>query len=246
MLTNKVALVTGGSRGIGKEICINLAKNHCNVALVFQGNKEKADEVCATLKSMGVNSIAYKCDVANFNDVKELIQLVIKDFSTIDILVNCAGIIKDNLTLAMTEDDFDSVINVNLKGTFNTIKHIYPIFARKRKGRIINISSISGLMGNAGQANYSASKAGVVGLSKTIAKELASRSITCNVVAPGFIETAMTSSLNQVTLEKAINEVPMKRMGKAEEVAALVSFLASDSASYITGEVIKVDGGMYI
>lgn len=246
MLKGKVALITGGSRGIGKAIAIEMAKNGADVALVYFGNTAAAEEVVALAEVSNVKAKAYCCDVSNFDAVKSLVENIISDFGGIDIVVNNAGIIKDGLTLNMKEEDFDRVIGTNLKGTFNVIRHSYSHFMKKRKGRIINIASVSGLMGNAGQANYSSAKAGVVGLTKTIAKELASRNITCNAIAPGFIETDMTSGINEEIKLKATENIPLKKMGKPEDVASLAVFLASDSAGYITGEVIKVDGGLYI
>jgi len=245
-MNGKIALVTGGSRGIGRAVCRELAACGCGVAVVYGGNEEAAEETCKLVREAGCRAEKYACRVEDYASVESLVKQVISDFGTVDILVNSAGIVRDKLMLAMTETDFDEVLDVNLKGVFNTVKQLYPVFLRKRGGRIINISSVSGLMGNAGQANYSASKAGVVGLTKTVARELASRGVTCNAVAPGFIETDMTGALSGAVLSAAMGAIPMRRMGGADEVAALVAFLASDKAAYITGEVIKVDGGLYI
>ncbi len=246
MLKGKVALVTGGSRGIGRAICLELAAKGCSVAVVYQGNRDAAEDTVRALADLGADAQSFCCKVESADSVKTLVGEVIAKFGTVDILVNSAGIVKDGLLLGMSEQDFDSVIAVNLKGAFNTIKQLYPVFMKKRSGRIINISSVSGMMGNPGQANYSASKAGLIGLSKTVAKELAGRGVTCNVISPGFIETDMTDALSDVVKSGAVNVIPMRRMGRAQEVASLAGFLATDAASYITGEVIKVDGGLYI
>lgn len=242
MLKGKCAFVTGGSRGIGAAICRKFAENGADVAFVYAGNTEKAEAFAGELASAyGVNVKCYKCDVSDFAAVADTVKQVNAEFGGIDVLVNNAGITRDKLILGMKEDDFDRVIDVNLKGTFNTVRQVYPLMVRKKSGRIINISSVVGLMGNAGQANYSASKAGIVGLTKSAAKELASRGITVNAIAPGFIDTDMTEALGDSPL---VEQIPMKRTGKPEEVASLALFLASDMASYITGEVIRVDGGL--
>lgn len=242
MLTNKVAVVTGGSRGIGKAACIKFAENGANIALIYTNDKEKANEVVNTLVSLNVKAKAYMCDVSDFEATKSTFSEILSDFGTVDILVNNAGIIRDKLVMGMSESDFNKVIDVNLKGSFNCIKQVYPVLAKKRSGKIINISSVSGLMGNAGQANYSASKAGLIGLTKTVAKELAGRGVSCNAIAPGFIKTDMTESFAEN--EALISTIPMKRMGNAEEVANLILFLSSDQSNYITGEVIRIDGGL--
>lgn len=245
-LENKTALVTGAGRGIGRAIAVELAKNGADVAVVYAGNSVAADETVSMIEALGRKAKAYQCDVSGFEDTKKLVDTVIEDFGGIDILVNNAGINRDSLMRSMKEEDFDAVINTNLKGTFNMIKHCYGHFIRKRSGRIINISSLAGLMGNAGQTNYAAAKAGIVGLTKSVAKELAGRNITCNAIAPGFIETDMTKKMPEKVLEAAVAQIPMKRMGKPEDIASMAAFLASDSAAYITGEVIKIDGGLYI
>lgn len=244
MLKDKVAIVTGASRGIGKAIALEMAKNGANVAIIYAGNKEKAEEVKTEVEAFGVKSNIYKCDVSVFEEASECVKSIVNDFGKIDILVNNAGITKDSLVLSMSDSDFSAVVDTNLKGAFNMIKQVYSLFMKQRTGRIINISSVSGLMGNAGQANYSASKAGVVGLTKTVAKELAARGITCNAIAPGFIETDMTDKLSDKVKEAAISSIPMRKMGKPEDIAYMAAFLASDNAKYITGEVIRVDGGI--
>lgn len=245
-MNGKIALVTGASRGIGKAIAVKLASCGADVAVVYNGNESAANETCAEITALGRKAAAYKCNVADFAAVKELVDTVIKDFGGVDILVNNAGITKDGLVLSMTEKDFDDVVLTNLKGTFNTIKHLYSHFARRRAGRIINITSVSGLMGNAGQANYSAAKAGVIGLTKTVAKELAGRNITCNAIAPGFISTDMTDAMPEDARAKVVLNVPLKKMGAVSDIAAMAAYLASDDAGYITGEIIKIDGGLYI
>ncbi len=244
MLSGKTAIITGGSRGIGREIAINMAKNGANVAIIYSGNEESALETCSMASDFGIKAKSFKCDVSDFEQTKQTTQEIISEFGTVDILVNNAGITKDNLIIRMSEEDFDSVMSINLKGAFNMIKHLYSPFIRKKSGRIINITSVSGLMGNAGQANYSASKAGMIGLTKTVAKELAGKNVTCNAIAPGFIDTDMTESLPEAVKLGATQAIPMKRMGTPQEIAHLAVFLASDSSSYITGEVIRVDGGM--
>lgn len=245
-LSEKNAVVTGSSRGIGKAIALKLASLGANVAVVYAGNAEKAAETVAEIEALGVKAKAYACDVSDFEAAKALVAEVIADFGGIDILVNNAGIIRDGLVLSMKEDDFDKVINVNLKGSFNMIKNTYQHFMKKRRGRIINISSVVGINGNAGQANYASAKAGIIGLTKSVAKELAARNVTVNAVAPGYIETDMTNSMPEKAKEAVMASIPMRRVGQGEDIANTVAFLASDEAAYITGEVIKVDGGMAI
>lgn len=243
-LNGKTALVTGASRGIGRAIALRLAEDGANVAVIYAGSADKAEAVVNEITALGVNAKAYRCNVADSAAVNETVKAVTNDLGKIDILVNNAGITRDGLMLRMKDEDFDAVLDTNLKGAFNMIRACYSGFIRKKSGRIINISSVSGIMGNAGQANYSASKAGVIGLTKSVARELASRGITCNAVAPGFIQTDMTENLGDNN--PLLNSIPLGRMGKPEDIAAAVAFLASDRAAYITGEVLKVDGGLAI
>lgn len=242
MLKGQTAIVTGGSRGIGAAVCEALAQNGADVALLYAGNKERAQQTVEKLLTYGVRAQAFCCDVANYEQTAQTVQQIRETFGRVDILVNNAGITRDKLVMAMKPADFDAVLQTNLTGAFHMIKQVYPIFARQKSGKIVNISSVSGLMGNAGQANYAASKAGLVGLTKSVAKELASRGICCNAVAPGFIQTDMTEKF--VDNEALLQQIPQKRMGRPEEVAALVLFLASPQADYITGEVIRIDGGL--
>lgn len=245
MLKGKKALITGASRGIGRAIAIEFAKQGADVAIVYAGNEAAAEETKAECLKYEVNAVTYKCDVSDFEATKETVTQVKKEFGTIDILVNNAGVTRDGLVAMMKEADFDTVIDTNLKGTFNMIKHCTPIFIRNKGGKIINISSVSGIMGNAGQANYSASKAGVIGLTKAVARELAARNINCNAIAPGFISTDMTKDLNADN-NVLLGSIPLGRVGEPQDIADMAAFLASDKASYITGEVIRVDGGMAI
>ena len=242
MLKGRTAVVTGGSRGIGRAVCLKLAQNGCDVAFLYAGNEGKASETLTELQALGVKAAAFRCDVSDSNAVKEVFGRILTQFGHIDILVNNAGITRDKLVLGMKCEDFDDVIGVNLRGTFYTIKQVYPLFAKQRSGKIVNISSVAGLMGNAGQANYAASKAGVIGLTKTVAKELASRGVCCNAVAPGFIRTDMTEKFSDD--EKVVSTIPVNRVGTPEEVASLVLFLCLPCSDYITGEVIRIDGGL--
>lgn len=246
MLEGKVALVTGGGRGIGRAIALKLAAYGAAVAVNYCGSKEKAEEVADLILKNGGKAKVYACNVADFQASKEMTEQVIKDFGGLDILVNNAGITRDNLLMKMSEEEFDMVLNTNLKGTFHTMRHVSRYMLKQRKGKIINISSVSGILGNAGQANYAASKAGVIGLTKTMARELASRGITVNAVAPGFVETEMTDVLKEDIKEAACAQIPLGKFGKPEDIAEMVAFLASEKADYITGQVISVDGGMNI
>ena len=242
MLNGKVAVVTGGSRGIGAAAVRELAAKGADVAVIYAGNQELADKECQECRERyGVRAGSYCCDVADFEAAKEAVAKIKEDFGKVDILVNNAGITRDKLLLMMKEEDFDAVLGVNLKGAFNMIRHVSSLFIRNKGGKIINVSSVVGLHGNAGQANYAASKAGIIGLTKSVAKELAGKNILCNAVAPGFIETDMTKSLSGAE-EAWLNRIPLKRAGKAEEVAKAVVVLAE--SDYITGEVLRVDGGM--
>lgn len=244
MLEGKIAVVTGGSRGIGREIALTLAGYGATVVVNYNGSKEKAQEVVDAIKNQGKEAIAIKASVSDNTEVESMIKEVMDQFGRIDILVNNAGITKDNLMMKMTEEDFDAVIDTNLKGTFYCMKQVYRIMLKQRYGRIVNMSSVTGVIGNAGQVNYAASKAGVIGMTKSLARELGSRGITVNAVAPGFIETEMTDVLSDKVKEEIANQIPLKRMGAVKDVAETVAFLASDKASYITGQVLHVDGGM--
>ena len=242
MISGKVALITGASRGIGRAVALKLASCGADVAVIYAGNADKASEVCKAARESGVRAEMFRCDVSDFTAAKETVEAVKHAFGTIDILINNAGITRDGLIMTMKEDAFDSVVDVNLKGAFNMIRHCAAIFVKKRGGKIINISSVAGLIGNAGQTNYSASKAGLIGLTKSVARELASRNICCNAVAPGFIETDMTESIGPDNALMAA--IPLGRAGLPEEVAELTAFLCR--ADYITGEVIRIDGGLAI
>ena len=244
MLNGKTAVVTGGGSGIGKATALKLAADGANIVVVHMDPEEKAAAVIAEIEALGVKAKAIRMDVSDFSAVEAMIGDIVAEFGSIDILINCAGITKDGLIARMKEDQFDAVISVNLKGTFNMIRHCTPVFMKQKSGTIVNVSSVSGLIGNPGQANYSTSKAGVVGLTKSTAKELVSRGVRCNAVAPGFIATDMTANLSKNN--KLVDMIPRKRMGTADEVADLIFFLASDASSYITGEIIKVDGGVAI
>ena len=245
-LTGKVTLVTGASRGIGRQIALTLAGYGATVIVNYNGSAAKAEEVVNEITANGGMAESMQCSVSDFEKSKEMIDGIVKKYGRLDILVNNAGITKDNLIMKMSEDDFDAVIATNLKGAFNCIKHISRQMLKQKSGHIVNISSVSGVMGNAGQVNYSASKAGIIGMTKAVAREMASRGITCNAVAPGFIKTDMTDVLSD-TIKESINaQIPMRTFGETADVANLVAFLASDEAKYITGQVICVDGGMAI
>lgn len=240
----KTALVTGGSRGIGRAICLELAKGGANIVLCYAGNAEKAEQTAADCEALGVKALAVRCDVSDAADVKNLVDTAIKTFGRIDILVNNAGITRDGLLMTMKEEDFDAVLDANLKGAFLCMKAVSRPMMKQRCGRIVNLSSVVGLRGNAGQVNYAASKAGVIGMTKSAAKELASRGITVNAVAPGFIDTDMTAALSDTVREAMLKTIPAGRLGAAEEVAKAVAFLASENAAYVSGQVLAVDGGM--
>lgn len=243
-MANKVALVTGASRGIGKAIALKLAEAGMDIAIVYAGNTAAAEQCQKEVEALGVRAKTYQCDVSDFSAAGELVSSVTADFGPIWALVNNAGITKDTLCMRMKEEEFDRVIAVNLKGAFNLIRQACGGMMRSRAGRIINLTSVVGLMGNAGQANYAAAKAGLIGLTKSVAKELASRGVTCNAIAPGFIETDMTAAMPAAAQEAVLSAIPMKRCGQAEDVANLAAFLACEQAGYLTGAVIPVDGGM--
>ena len=244
MLKGKNAIVTGATRGIGKEIALTLAQNGANIAMNYRNLNSEVEDLINEIKSFGVDVLAIKCDVSITDEVDNFVKEVKSHYNTIDILVNNAGITKDGLILRMKEEDFDDVLDVNLKGTFNTTKAVSSIMVRQKYGKIINISSVVGISGNAGQCNHAASKAGVIGFSKSVARELASRNINVNVVAPGYINTDMTKNLPDKVKEEIIKSIPMKKIGDPKEVANLVLFLSSNLSDYITGQVINVDGGM--
>lgn len=244
MLEGKVAVVTGASGGIGRAIAVAFGKAGASVAVHYNGNEAKAAAVKAEIEEAGGKAEIFRCNVADFDTCSEFIKNVVKTFGKIDILVNNAGITRDGLIMGMSEDDFDAVLDTNLKGSFNCIRFASRQMMRKKYGRIINITSVSGVAGNAGQANYSASKAGLIGLTKSVAKELASRNITANAIAPGFVKTEMTDVLPDDVKETAMKQIPLARFAEPEDIANAAVFLASDMASYITGQVLLVDGGM--
>lgn len=246
MLKDKTAVITGGSRGIGKSIVLKMAEQGANVALIYQGNETAARETAEQASKHGIIIHIYKCDVSSYSQAENTVKQILQDFGSIDILVNNAGITKDKLILQMKEEDFDQVMDINLKGAFNMIKQVFSPMMKKRSGSIINISSITGMMGNPGQANYASAKAGMIGLTKSVAKEIASRNVRCNAIAPGFTVTDMTETLSSKVKESAVASIPLGRMGNPEDIANVAVFLASELAGYITGEVIKVDGGLYI
>lgn len=244
MLQGKTAFVTGASRGIGKAIAIQFASLGANVVVNYRNSINAVQEVVAQCEAYGVKVLAVQGDVSDFESVEKMVDAAVKEFGRIDILVNNAGITKDMLLLRMKEEDFDAVIDINLKGAFNCIKHVSKYMLKQKSGKIINISSVVGLVGNIGQINYAASKAGLLGITKSAAKELSSRGITVNAVAPGFIQTDMVEELGEKVKDSILENIPLKRLGKAEEIAYMVAFLASDQANYITGQVFNVDGGM--
>ncbi|AGB41363.1 3-oxoacyl-(acyl-carrier-protein) reductase [Halobacteroides halobius DSM 5150] len=243
---DKVALITGSSRGIGKQVALKLAREGAKIVVNYplEAEAENAQQVVAEIEKLGAKATAIKADVTNLKEVKSMVKQTKKEYGSLDILVNNAGITKDTLLMRMKEKDWDAVLDVNLKGAFNATKAVSRLMMKQRSGRIINVSSVVGLMGNAGQANYSASKAGLIGLTKSTARELAKRGITVNAVAPGFIETAMTDELSDKVVKKMTDEIPMQEFGQPEDIADTILFLASDEARYITGEVIRIDGGM--
>jgi len=244
LLENKTAIVTGASRGIGKGIALTFAQNGCNVAFTYNNSVEDAQSFEKELNNLGVKAKSYQSNAADFDQAQLFIKNVLKDFESVDILINNAGITKDNLLMRIGEDDFDQVIEVNLKSVFNMTKAIQRTFLKQRHGSLIHMSSVVGIKGNAGQSNYAASKAGIIGFSKAVALELGSRNIRSNVVAPGFIETEMTDKLSEDLVQKWRDGIPLKRGGSPEDVANACMFLASDLSNYITGQVLQVDGGM--
>lgn len=243
---NKIVLVTGAGRGIGASIAKRFASEGAEVIVNYSGNDEAAQKTVDEITAAGGQAQKYKCSVNDSESVKVMIDEIIKEFGRIDILVNNAGITKDGLMLRMTDEDFDRVIDVNLKGTFNCTKYVSKYMLKQKSGKIINISSVVGLSGNAGQVNYSASKAGIIGITKSAAKELSSRGITVNAVAPGYVDTDMTKVLSDNIRNEILKNIPLQRMGNVEDISNCVAFLASEDASYITGQVISVDGGMHI
>ncbi|WMJ80128.1 3-oxoacyl-[acyl-carrier-protein] reductase [Clostridium sp. MB40-C1] len=246
VLAGKNAVVTGASRGIGKAIAIKLAEMGANVVLNYRSSEASVAEVAKAIEEKGVKAVVVQGDVSKFQDAKKIIDTAVEILGNVDILVNNAGITKDGLIMRMKEEDFDRVIEVNLKGVFNCTRHVVPLMTKQRSGRIINISSFVGLVGNAGQTNYAAAKAGILGFTKSLAREIASRGITANAIAPGFIESDMTDVVPEKIKEMVKNNIPLKEFGKPEDIAEAVGFLASPGARYMTGQVLSVDGGMYM
>ena len=240
----RLAVVTGGSRGIGRAIAERLAADGCDLALVYAGNEQAAQEAAQAVEALGAAVRTYRCNVGDAEQAAVTCKQIVADMGPVSILVNNAGIVRDGLLMRMSEDDFDAVIDVNLKGAFHMIKGLSRSLMRAEAGRIVNVTSVVGIMGNAGQANYASSKAGLIGLTKSVAREFAKRGVTCNAVAPGFIETAMTAQLSDEVRAHYDEQIPLGRMGDARDVAAVVAFLASEQAGYVTGEVIRVDGGL--
>jgi len=245
-LEDRVAIVTGSARGIGRQIALELARQGCRVVINYRVSAAKAESVRDIIQREGHEAIAVRADVSDPAQAQHLVESALQSFGTVDILVNNAGISRDNLLLRMSEEDWDAVLNTNLKGAFNCCKAVQRTLLRKRSGRIINVSSVVGITGNAGQANYAAAKAGLIGMTKSLAKELGARNITVNAVAPGFIDTEMTARLPKDVVAKALAQIPLGRLGRVEDVAALVTFLASDRAGYITGQVFRIDGGIIL
>lgn len=243
-MTGRTALVTGAGRGIGREIAFTLAREGVDIAVNYNSSEEAAKETAKQIEAMGRKAVLLPCDVADFKKSEEMVSQAVESLGRLDILINNAGITKDNLLLRMTEEEFDTVLDTNLKGCFHLIRHVAKIMVKQRYGRIINLSSISGVLGNVGQANYSASKAGIIGLTKSAARELASRNITVNAIAPGFIDTEMTKGLSDSVKESILAQIPMRRFGSTKDIAETARFLASDYAAYITGQVIQINGGM--
>lgn len=244
MLSGKIAVITGAGRGIGRAVALQMASYGAKVVVNYRNSKSQVEELLKEITDAGGEAIAIQADISIENEAKGLIEAAVNNYGRVDILVNNAGITKDNLLMRMSEEEFDSVININLKGAFFCLKYVASVMLKQREGKIINISSVIGIIGNIGQVNYSAAKAGVIGMTKSAARELAGRGITVNAVAPGFIQTDMTDKLSDRIKEASLNNIPLKRFGAVNEVASAVSFLASDAANYITGQVLQVDGGM--